>query len=206
MMRAPLSPSKGAYVVRLFSRKWGVLAGLAALTLLVLPSVSPADSHGPRLEGPLPGSPPGDPASPDIEDTYPFFATHVDLAAAGYVEEEFVFSGTADAYSTTGQLLGSDLPYRTRMVVRRPARARDFNGTVLVEWQNVTAGYDLDALWNPRHLREGYAWVGVSAQRVGVDQLRGWSPTRYGALDVTGGAPSRPTSSRTTSSRRRRRP
>ena len=30
-------------------------------------------------------------------------------------------------------------------------------------------------------------WVGVSAQRVGVDQLRGWSPTRYGGLDVTGG-------------------
>ena len=58
---------------------------------------------------------------------------------------------------------------------------------MLVEWQNVTAGYDLDALWNPRHLREGYAWVGVSAQRVGVDQLRGWSPTRYSALDVTGG-------------------
>jgi hypothetical protein len=57
---------------------------------------------------------------------------------------------------------------------------------VLVEWQNVTAGYDLDALWSRRHLREGYAWVGVSAQRVGVDQLRGWSPTRYGSLDVTG--------------------
>ena len=57
---------------------------------------------------------------------------------------------------------------------------------MLVEWQNVTAGYDLDALWNRRHVREGYAWVGVSAQRVGVNQLRGWSPTRYGALDVTG--------------------
>ena len=58
---------------------------------------------------------------------------------------------------------------------------------MLVEWQNVTAGYDLDALWNRRHLREGYAWIGVSAQRVGVDQLRAWSPTRYGSLDVTGG-------------------
>jgi hypothetical protein len=37
-------------------------------------------------------------------------------------------------------------------------------------------------------MRSGYAWVGVSAQRVGVNQLRGWSPTRYGSLDVTGGA------------------
>jgi hypothetical protein len=36
-------------------------------------------------------------------------------------------------------------------------------------------------------MRAGYAWIGVSAQRVGVDQLRGWSPARYGTLDVTGG-------------------
>jgi hypothetical protein len=80
------------------------------------------------------------------------------------------------------------VPYRTRLVVRRPANAGQFSGTVLVEWQNVTAGYDLDALWNAEATtRAGDAWVGVSAQRVGVDQLRGWSPTRYGALDVTGG-------------------
>ena len=79
------------------------------------------------------------------------------------------------------------VPYRTRVDRPPPGVADEFNGTVLVEWQNVTAGYDLDALWNRRHLREGYAWVGVSAQRVGVNQLRGWSPTRYGTLDVTGG-------------------
>ncbi|MBG0562480.1 hypothetical protein I4J89_13525 [Actinoplanes sp. NEAU-A11] len=71
--------------------------------------------------------------------------------------------------------------------MRRPARAARFNGTALVEWQNVTAGYDLDALWNADTVtRAGYAWIGVSAQRVGVDQLRGWSPARYGSLDVTG--------------------
>jgi hypothetical protein len=72
--------------------------------------------------------------------------------------------------------------------VRRPVDAKDFNGVVLMEWQNVTAGYDLDALWSPTGMiREGYAWIGVSAQRVGVNQLVGWSPTRYGALDVSGG-------------------
>lgn len=142
----------------------------------------------PTVEGPLPGTAPGDPTSPDIEDTYPFFSTYVDLEGNGYVEEEFLVSGTADAYSTTGELVGTDVPYETRMVVRRPVRQRDFNGTVLVEWQNVSAGYDLDALWQPDHvMRSGYAWVGVSAQRVGVDQLRGWSPARYGDLDVTGG-------------------
>jgi Alpha/beta hydrolase domain len=142
----------------------------------------------PTVEGPIPGSPPGDPASPRLEDTYPFFASYEDLAAAGYVEQEYFLSGTADAYSTSGELVGSDVAYETRIVVRRPAHPRRFNGTVLMEWQNVTAGYDLDALWDShRIMRAGYAWVGVSAQRVGVDQLTGWSPTRYGDLDVTDG-------------------
>jgi hypothetical protein len=63
-----------------------------------------------------------------------------------------------------------------------------------MEWQNVTAGYDLDAMWIVSHdhiMRRGYAWVGVSAQQVGIHQpatgLKAWSPTRYGSLDVTQG-------------------
>jgi len=140
------------------------------------------------VEGPLPGTVPGDRLAPDIEDTYPWFSTTVDLAGAGYVEQEFILSGNADAYSATGALLAEDVPYRTRIIVRRPQRNVQFNGNVLVEWQNVTAGYDLDALWSPQQIVDrGYAWVGVSAQRVGVSQLAGWSPARYGSLDVTGG-------------------
>ena len=158
--------------------RWAALAALAAAAVLVIPPVSPADPVGPTLEGPIPGSAPGDPASPVLGETYPFFSTWHDLAGAGYVEQEYYLSGVADAYATSGAKLVTDVAYRTRLIVRRPVSDADFNGTVLVEWQNVTAGYDLDALWNVRHLREGYVWVGVSAQRVGVDQLRGWSPTR----------------------------
>ncbi len=164
-----------------------VFAAFLAAAVLAVPSVSTADSQAPIVEGPIPGTVPGDPASPVLSETYPFFSTWLDLAASGYVEKEFYLSGAADAYSTTGAKLASDVPYRTRIIVRRPSSQAAFNGTVLVEWQNVTAGYDLDALWNRRHLREGYAWVGVSAQRVGVNQLRSWSPARYGSLDVTGG-------------------
>ncbi|HEX2315241.1 MAG TPA: alpha/beta hydrolase domain-containing protein [Thermomonospora sp.] len=142
----------------------------------------------PVVQGPIPGTVPGDPSSPDVEDTYPWMATDRDLAAAGYVEQEFYVSGDADGYGVTGDLVASDVPYRTRVIVRRPAHPARFNGTVLTEWQNVTAGYDLDALWSHDQItRAGYAWVGVSAQRVGVDHLRRWSPARYGDLDVTGG-------------------
>ncbi len=145
-----------------------------------------APGTAPVVEGPIPGTLPGDPKAPDIAETYPWMST--DVASKGYVEQEFYLSGEADAYSTTGELIDSDVPYRTRVIVRRPARPAKFNGTVLTEWQNVTAGYDLDALWTPEQItRAGYAWVGVSAQRVGVDHLRGWSPARYGGLDVTGG-------------------
>ncbi|GAB2695223.1 hypothetical protein GCM10027194_31730 [Thalassiella azotivora] len=142
----------------------------------------------PTVGDPLPGSVPGDPAAPDVEDTYPWMSTDVDLLRAGYTEREHLVTGSADAYGPTGELLDEDVDYTTRVVVRRPIGAARFNGTVLVEWQNVTAGYDLDALWNPEQLvREGYAWVGVSVQRVGVDHLRTWSPARYAGLDVTGG-------------------
>jgi hypothetical protein len=62
---------------------------------------------------------------------------------------------------------------------------------VLVEWYNVTNGFDAENTWFfawEHVLRGGYAWVGVSAQRVGVDRLRNtFSPTRYGTLDVTQG-------------------
>ena len=61
---------------------------------------------------------------------------------------------------------------------------------VLVEWLNVTNGFDADNLWffDWEHvLREGYAWVGVSAQNVGVARLVSWNPTRYAGFDVTQG-------------------
>ncbi|TYP82836.1 alpha/beta hydrolase domain-containing protein [Blastococcus xanthinilyticus] len=173
------------------------------LTLAFLAPAFPAaatDDHREPIgdvtvTGPLPSDLGGSPSSPDLEDTYPFFATYQDLAGAGYVEEEFLISGFADAYASPrtpdiapGTLLEEDVPYTTRIVVRRPALPRHFSGTALVEWQNVTAGYDLDALWNFEDVtRSGDAWIGVSAQQVGVDQLRNWSPTRYGSLDVTAG-------------------
>ena len=61
--------------------------------------------------------------------------------------------------------------YKTRILVRRPANPAHFNGTVIVEWMNVSAGEsapDWDFL-NPMLMRDGYAYVGVSAQELGVD-------------------------------------
>lgn len=147
----------------------------------------------PTVAGPVANtSAVGDPAH-----GYPFLATDVDLDAAGYVEQEFFVSGTATRYATRGNdtavVTSTGHPYRTRIVVRRPINAKKFNGVAIAEWYNVSNQWDQEVDWFQSHehlLREGYAWVGVSAQRAGLHSatgLRAWSPTRYGTLDVTAG-------------------
>jgi hypothetical protein len=159
----------------------------AGLTCLAL---SAHAVPNPVVTGPI--ASPAIPGQPSREHT--FFASDHPLAVHGYIEEEYFIEGTANRYNTptgeTGTVLDSGHPYRTRIVVRRPASNKQFNGTVLVEWINVSNGFDAENVWffTWEHLlRSGYAWVGVSAQRVGVDQMKGWNPGRYGALDVTQG-------------------
>ena len=137
----------------------------------------------PAVTGPLPGTAPGDPASPDVADTYPFFSTPDDLRSRGYVEQEFLLSGLADGYDTAGLRVATDVPYATRVVVRRPADPRRFNGTALVEWQNVTAGYDLDALWNTDT---------VTRARIRVGRCLGAARRRRPAQGLEPGAVRRP--------------
>ncbi|WP_243717694.1 alpha/beta hydrolase domain-containing protein [Actinomadura sp. KC345] len=166
-----------------------LVAALVAVGLAAAPGTAQAGTApGTVVQGPIPGAPPGDPSSPNVEDTYPWMATNVDLASRGYVEREFFVSGEASAYSATGERLATGVPYKTRVIVRKPTRPSRFNGTAIAEWQNVTAGYDLDALWSTDQItRDGNVWAGISAQRVGVEHLVEWSPARYGDLDVTGG-------------------
>jgi hypothetical protein len=124
----------------------------------------------------------------------------VDLAAHGYVEEEFFVEGTARAYEPTGPLAedgrwsvktSTTAPYRTRVLVRRPKDPSKFKGTVEVEWLNVSGGLDAAPNWgfgNAELLRGGFVWVGVSAQAAGVKNLQGSHPDRYGTLDHPGDA------------------
>ncbi len=58
-------------------------------------------------------------------------------------------------------------PYRTRLLVARPMDPARFNHTVLLNWQNVSAGYE-QRVPSDGELYQGYAWVGVSAQEIGL--------------------------------------
>lgn len=134
------------------------------------------------------------------------------MRRAGYVEDELVACGEAWSYVPVGAL-GADgrwdvrpkdqAPYRTRVLVRRPADAASCSGTVVVEWLNVSAGLDSCPDWTylaDEIFRQGHVWVGVSAQQVGVHGgasyvglpdsggLVGVDPERYGSLVHPGDA------------------
>ncbi|MEY2927323.1 MAG: hypothetical protein RL367_1800, partial [Pseudomonadota bacterium] len=133
-----------------------------------------------------------------------------DLAKLGYQTDEFFLAGTATSYTLASPASADGkwnavgaaaAPFTTRIVVLRPEPGK-FNGTVLVEWLNVTAGQDTPADWMVAHremIRRGYAYVGVSAQKVGVEggqsamgtmgsPLKKADPVRYAALSHPGDA------------------
>jgi Alpha/beta hydrolase domain len=165
------------------------------LPALLLSAATAAAVPTPIVTGPIAGAP-------------FLISTNVDLAAAGYVEEEYFLSGTASSF-TSATPLGNDgkwttaaagtAAYTTRIVVRRPAKVKKFNGTVLVEWLNVSGGLDAAPDWVFIHtalMRDGYAYVAVSAQFVGVAgtggplglnlSLKAVNPVRYGPLEHPG--------------------
>ncbi|MFF3856324.1 alpha/beta hydrolase domain-containing protein [Micromonospora sp. NPDC002575] len=206
----PVLPST---TTRTPARRSLIAFGLAGALAVTAGPIAPAAAAG-RPAGPTPPRPStatgANVANPvvagpiarttpigDSRHGYPFLATDVDLAATGYVEEEFFLFGTATRYAPQGTqnatVLGTDQPYGTRLVVRRPASTKKFNGVVIAEWNNVSNQWDQEVDWFQSHehlIREGYAWVGVSAQRAGLHSatgLKAWSPSRYGPLDLTVG-------------------
>jgi hypothetical protein len=96
----------------------------------------------------------------------------------GYTENEFFVGGTATRF-TAGKTPnngfwtatpGATAHYRTRVIVRQPP-ANQFSGTVIVEWFNVSS-VEADPDWaylSEQIGRDGDAYIGVSAQRQGVE-------------------------------------
>jgi hypothetical protein len=133
----------------------------------------------------------------------PFVAgTFFDLGTVGYQVAEHTLRGAASAYDRTpeGLVVVEEADFATRLIVHRPVDPDRFRGTVVVEWLNVSGGVDAAPVWLYAHrelIRAGVAWIGVSAQRVGVNggtaaldmplsSLVDIDPERYGHLDVPG--------------------
>lgn len=125
--------------------------------------------------------------------------TGFDLSQVGYERSEFFIGNPANSYSSPDPLSADGRwavtadpepgGYISRMVTYRPTDPAEFNGTVIVEWLNVTAGVGLANDWVMAHnelVRSGSAWIGVSAQAVGVNALKASNPARYAVLSHPG--------------------
>lgn len=122
----------------------------------------------------------------------PMSTTVMPMKANGYVEDEYFLQGQANRYRIkdpmkNAEQIDSGNPYETRVLVRRPTDPTRFNGTVIVEWLHVTLDQDIDFVYGATRellVRDGYAWIGVSAQRNGIEAMKKWNPARYRALNV----------------------
>jgi hypothetical protein len=192
-----------------------VLVAAVGLAVGMIARAASAAVPNPTVTGPITAvcspncpSPPGPVNGIHIPDPFDGAGNLQEFIDAGYTEEEFFFEGTATAFQRdpnapawdssgvwTAQPSSTIPPaaYKSRMLVHRPTDPAKFNGIVVVEWFNVTALIDLPpdyGYFRTELLRDGFIWVGVSAQSVGVNgspllpgfALKGWDPVRYGSL------------------------
>jgi len=122
------------------------------------------------------------------------------LSAFGYRQQEFFFSGTANAYGFVGTptadgqwsvapVSGSAHAYTSKLEVFTPTNPQRFSGNVIVEWENVTAGWDYLPdliIHHATAFSEGDVIVAVDAQFVGVANAILNDPSRYGSLSHPG--------------------
>ena len=126
----------------------------------------------------------------------------IDLAAHGYLEEEYFVSGTANIYHYDAQwnraVKRSDVPYTTRLILRRPKDVSRFSGTIQFECAHPQGARTSN--WNGTKayiVRHGDAYVNVMCggdiptRQVPLDQqptaaprlLKWFDAARYGSIE-----------------------
>jgi hypothetical protein len=136
----------------------------------------------PKITGPIPVT----------ADSYPFLSATkifepIDLKKVGYVEEEFIISGTANVYdwNADGSLSvkNPNGMYATRILVHRPADKSKFSGHAVVELMNPARRFDwgmMEGYTRDSLIERGDAWVGITMPG-SVDSLKKFNAARYPA-------------------------
>lgn len=116
----------------------------------------------------------------------------VALAPRGYAESEHLVKGHASIYEWSGEpraaavrVRDANVPWATRILVRRPVDVRKASGLVVVELLDPSRQYDVAPLWGlsaEHFLRRGDVWVGVTVKPIAAATLRRFDPVRYAAV------------------------
>lgn len=208
------APRRRTMLARIGTSALVLVAAVGLATGITVRAASAAVPN-PTVTGPITAacsptcpSPPGPASGIHIPDPFDGAGNLQEFTDDGYTEEEFFFDGTATAFerdptapawNSTGAWTArpsttiAPAAYKSRMLVHRPTDPTKFNGIVVVEWFNVTALIDLPpdyGYFRKELRRDGFIYVGVTAQIVGVDgspslpgfALKGWDPVRYGSL------------------------
>src|SRR5882724_3213864 len=97
-----------------------------------------------------------------------------DLERVGYIQEEYIVSGTVG-----GQ------PYRTSLLVRKPKDMKRFSGLVGVETIHAAGAVPFWGVGREVWAPGGHGWVAVASQRVALEtQVKKFNPARYTSLFV----------------------
>lgn len=156
-------------------RQSAIRVSAVLVALLVPVSSYAADIPATRLLPVVPGD--------EESRSAPFIAWYQDLSKSGYVEEEYLVSGDADIYEYVDdgaqdiavRVRKEAVPYVSRLLVRRPVDAEQFNGTLYLEVLNPTAGWDGDPIWQNTHqymMRAGAIYAGLTSKPVALNFLR----------------------------------
>lgn len=136
------------------------------------------------------------------ETSHPFSAMEysrakLDVNDFGYLEEEYFVSGYSNVYDLDeeNQLIvkKENLPYETRILVRRPKNAADRKNIVVFDIMNASNCYDIEDQWRRSYLHimeQGYSYVGITSKPVNVLALKNFDYDRYHTLNWSNGEPS----------------
>jgi hypothetical protein len=168
-------------VVQVRARRATALAVvMAAISMVIVPGTARSAPPSSNVASPTVVPAPAGRGTP-----WQLGCCYFDLHEAGYQLREFIVSGTAKAFKDGL----APAPFTTRILVALPQKAEDFNGTVLAEWENVTAQVPAEPGFAWAHnymLRHGYGYMAVHAQNVGTQTVKVYDPVRYAALSHPG--------------------
>lgn len=131
------------------------------------------------------------------ENSHPFssmkFARKViNVEDYGFVEEEYFVSAIANVYDFDKDKekvfkFQENIPYTTRILVRRPLSKEKFTGRCYIDIMNASNNYDIEDLWRRSYLHimeNNHMYIGVTSKPTNILSLKNFDLDRYRSLSM----------------------